>query len=52
MNRTAAIAAMAAMLVSGLIFASALGSATEAYAQTGKSVQVEIVKGATNLKDK
>jgi plastocyanin len=52
MNRTVAIAAMAAMLVSGLVFASALGSATTAYAQTGKSVQVEIVKGATNLKDK
>jgi plastocyanin len=52
MNRTVAIAAMAAMLVSGLVFASAFSSATEAYAQTGKSVQVEIVKEATNLKDK
>lgn len=52
MNRTVAIAVMAAMLVSGLVFASALGSATEAYAQAGKTVTVEIVKGATNLKDK
>lgn len=52
MNRTVAIGVMAAMLVSGLVFASALGSATKAYAQSGKTVQVEIVKGATNLKDK
>jgi plastocyanin len=53
MNMTVAIGVMAAMLISGLIFASVLGSsATKAYAQSGKTVQVEIVKGATNLKDK
>lgn len=51
MNRTAAMVVMAAILVSGLVFASALGSSA-AYAQSGKEAKVEIVKNAANMKDK
>lgn len=53
MNKTTMTAAMvltAAVLVSGLALVPALGK--PAYAQSGKEVKVEIVKGATNLKDK
>ncbi|WP_337863121.1 plastocyanin/azurin family copper-binding protein [Nitrososphaera sp.] len=49
-SRTAAMVAVAAILVSGLILVSAVGKS--AFAQSGKEVEVEIVKGATNKADK
>jgi plastocyanin len=50
MNRTLAMVALGAILVSGLVLVSALGNS--AHAQSGKEVKVDIVKGATTKKDK
>ncbi|MEO9294099.1 MAG: cupredoxin domain-containing protein [Nitrososphaera sp.] len=52
MNKTAAMVVMAAILVSGLVVVSALGSSAKAYAQSGKEAKIDIVKNATNMKDK
>lgn len=50
MNKTLAMVALGAILVSGLVLVSALGN--YAYAQSGKEVKVDIVKGATSKNDK
>jgi plastocyanin len=52
MNKTAVMVVTAAILVSGLVIVSALGSSANAYAQSGKEAKVEIVKNAANMKDK
>jgi plastocyanin len=51
MNKTAAMVAMAAVLVSGVVTVSALGSSANAYAQSRKEMKIDIVKNATSIKD-
>ena len=50
MNNTAAMAGMAAILVSGLVLVSTLGGS--AYTHQGKEARVEIVKNAANIAGK
>lgn len=50
MNKTPEMVALGTIQVSGLVLVSALGNS--AHAQSGKEVKVDIVKGATNIKNK